>query len=199
MSAPLAKEFEVPVIVLPTPPRRGTGKAPLLGGVGVGSESPCAHQVRGGLSGNSKRFDSRAAVSLIEVLVAVSIGGIMFISLYSGFSTGFAVVQLARENLRGAQILQEKMETIRLYTWDQINTSGFIPTNFTDVFYASTQSASGLTYTGMVTIANAPFTETYSNDVKLITVEVTWASVNVLRRRQMTTFVSRYGLQNYIY
>ena len=151
------------------------------------------------LSGNSKRFDSRAAFSLIEVLVAVSIGGIMFISLYSGFSTGFAVIQLARENLRGAQILQEKMETIRLYTWDQINTSGFIPTNFTDVFYASTQSASGLTYTGMVTIANAPLTETYSNDVKLITVEVTWESVKVLRRRQMTTFVSRYGLQNYIY
>ncbi len=44
----------------PTPPRRGpgnarlpgkgTGKAPLLGGVGVGSESPCAREVSGGLS-----------------------------------------------------------------------------------------------------------------------------------------------------
>lgn len=135
----------------------------------------------------------------MEVMVAVAIGGIMFVSLYSGFSTGFAVIQLARENLRGTQILQEKMETIRLYTWEQINTSAFIPTNFTDVFYASTQSASGLVYTGKVTIASAPISEAYSNDLKLVTIEVTWESVNVLRKREMSTLISRYGLQNYIY
>jgi hypothetical protein len=135
----------------------------------------------------------------MEVMVAVTIGGIMFISLYTAFSSGFAVIQLARENLRGTQILQEKMETIRLYTWEQITTNGFIPTNFTDVFYASTQSASGLVYTGKVTIADAPVTEAYSNNLKLVTIEVTWQSVKVLRKREMTTFVSRYGLQNYIY
>ena len=49
---------------------------------------------------------------MVEVLVAVSLVGIMFVSLYSGISSGFAVVQLARENLRATQILQEKMETI---------------------------------------------------------------------------------------
>jgi hypothetical protein len=91
------------------------------------------------------------------------------------------------------------METIRLYTWDQINTPGFIPTNFTDVFYAATQSVSGLVYTGKVMIADSPLTESYSNDLKQVTVEVTWKSANVLRKREMTTFVSRYGLQNYIY
>lgn len=135
----------------------------------------------------------------MEIMVAVAIAGIMFVSLYAGFSTGFAVVQLARENLRAVQILQEKMETIRLYTWEQINTAGFIPANFTDVFYSSTQSASGLVYTGTVSVASAPITETYSNDLKLITVEVNWASANVSRKREMSTLVSRYGLQNYIY
>jgi prepilin-type N-terminal cleavage/methylation domain-containing protein len=139
------------------------------------------------------------AFSLIEVMVAVAIGGIMFVSLYTGFSSGFAVVQLARENLRGTQILQEKMETIRLYTWDQITAAGFIPTNFTDVFYPGTQSAAGLTFTGTVKIATAPLTESYSNDLKQVTVQVTWKSANVVRTRDMTTFVSRYGLQNYIY
>jgi hypothetical protein len=151
------------------------------------------------LPDNSAMSSARSASSLTEVLVAVAIGGIMFVSLYSSFSSGFAVIQLARENLRGTQILQEKMETIRLYTWEQINTNGFIPTNFTDVFYASTQSASGLVYTGKVTIANAPVTEAYSNELKLVTIEVTWQSVKVLRKREMSTFVSRYGLQNYIY
>lgn len=143
--------------------------------------------------------NSEVAFSLMEVLVAVAIGSVMFVCLYSGLSTGFAVVQLARENLRATQILQEKMETIRLYTWDQINTTSFIPTNFTDVFYTSTQYSGGLTYTGVVAISNAPLTESYSNDLKMITVQVTWESANVIRTRAMSTFVSRYGLQNYIY
>ena len=140
-----------------------------------------------------------AAFSLMEVMVAVAIAGITFISLYAGFSSGFAVVQLARENLRAVQILHEKMETIRLYTWEQINTAVFIPAHFTDVFYTSTQSASGLIYTGAVSIAAAPLTEAYSNDLKLISVEVTWSSAKVLRKREMSTLVGRYGLQNYVY
>ncbi len=147
----------------------------------------------------SQPSNGPAAFSLIEVMVAVAIAGIVFVGVYSSFSTGFAVIQLARENLRGTQILQEKMETIRLYTWDQINTAGFIPANFTDVFYASSNSSSGLIYTGTVAIATAPIAESYSNDMKLVTVEVTWASAHVVRRRQMSTLVSRYGLQNYIY
>ena len=142
---------------------------------------------------------SSSATSLIEVLVAVAIGGVVFVSLYSGLSSGFAIVQLARENLRATQILQEKMETIRLYTWDQITTPGFIPTNFTDVFFASTQYSGGLTYTGSVTIADAPLTESYGSDLRMVTVKVSWESANVLRQREMDTFVSRYGLQNYVY
>lgn len=137
---------------------------------------------------------------MAEVLVAIAIISVMFVSLYTGLSSGFAVVQLARENLRATQILQEKMETIRLYTWEQLNTSGFVPTNFTDVFYASsTGAASGITYTGTLVIASAPITESYSNDLKTVTAEVTWMSGKVLRRREMETLVSRYGLQNYIY
>ena len=63
----------------------------------------------------------------MEVLVAVAIIGTVFVSLYLGMTQGFAIVQVARENLRATQILQEKTEIIRLYTWDQINTAGFIP------------------------------------------------------------------------
>src|SRR5947207_1943070 len=103
--------------------------------------------------------------SFTEVLVAVAITAVMFLSLYAGFSSGFAVLQLSRENLRATQILQEKMETIRLYSWDQINTPAFIPTNFIDTFYPGTQSTAGITYTGTVTISSAALTESYSNDL----------------------------------
>ena len=42
----------------PTPPRRGSLPGPLLRGVGVGSESPCAREVRGGLSPCEERAGS---------------------------------------------------------------------------------------------------------------------------------------------
>jgi Tfp pilus assembly protein PilV len=137
---------------------------------------------------------------MIEVMVAVVVLAIMFVSLYSGFSAGFAVIQLARENLRATQILQEKMETIRLYTWEQINTPGFVPTNFVDTFSASgTNGGGSMSYTGRVTIARPVITETYSNELKAVRINLQWVSAGVLRNREMQTLVTRNGLQNYIY
>lgn len=140
------------------------------------------------------------AYSFVEVLVAIAVLGIMFVSLYTGFSAGFAIIKLARENLRATQILQEKMETIRLYTWDQINTPGFIPTNFVENYYSSsTNDTSGLLYTGYVAIAEAPFTESYKGDLREVKVSIEWHSSGVNRKREMTTLVTRHGLQDYIY
>ena len=135
----------------------------------------------------------------MELIVATAIVGVTFLSLYTGLSSGFGLVRLARENLRGTQILQEKMETLRLYTWDQINTPGFIPTNFVDDFYASTNGVNGLVYTGSVSIVAAPVSEVYSNDLKQVTINIRWKSAGVLRNREMVSFVARNGLQTYIY
>src|SRR5687767_15976905 len=144
---------------------------------------------------------SKMAYSMVELLVAMAVLGVMFVSLYSGFSAGFAIIELARENLRATQILQEKMETIRLYTWDQINTAGFIPTNFVESFYAvgTNTNVAGLSYTGSVTIASAPVNSSYSNELKSVNIEVRWKSAGVVRKREMSTLVTRNGLQNYIY
>ena len=132
--------------------------------------------------------------------MAVAVLAIMFVSLYSGFSAGFAVIQLARENLRATQILQEKMETIRLYTWEQINTPGFVPTNFVDTFYAAgTNMGGSLSYTGRVTIVRPVISEAYSNELKTVRIDLQWVSAGVLRNREMQTLVTRNGLQNYIY
>ena len=137
--------------------------------------------------------------TLVDVLFGATIVGIMVVGLYLGFSQGFAVVQLARENLRATQILQEKMETVRLYTWDQVRTPGFIPATFTAPFYAIGNQTEGLTYQGHMTIADAPVAESYAADLRLVTVGVTWTSGNVTRHREMKSFISRYGLHNYIY
>lgn len=148
------------------------------------------------------RMGHARAFSLIEVLVGSALGAIAFVYLYVGFSNGFGVIKLSRENLRATQIMQDRMETLRLYRWDQINSNGFIPTNFTAPFYALSNNADhteGLIYHGRLTITNAPVSESYSNDLRLVTVQLVWTNGSVARRREMKTFVSRYGIQNYVY
>ena len=145
------------------------------------------------------RIARQIGFTIVEVMVAMAVMGIVVVSLYSGFTAGFVVVEVARENLRATQIMVEKMETIRLYTWDQINSNGFIPTSFTN-YYDYTSTNSGISFNGTVAITTpSSMTESYKTNLKLITVTVNWTSGNVPRSREMTSLVSRYGLQTYIY
>lgn len=141
---------------------------------------------------------------MIEVLMASAVAGIMFMIGMTAFSSTFRVVEANRENSRAMQILLEKTELLRLYNWDQLtgaDASTYIPTTFSAPYCPGTNNT-GFTYWGTVLITNVPITETYSNDLREIIVTVTWSSAssgNTLRTRSMTTFVSRYGLQNYLY
>lgn len=145
----------------------------------------------------------KSGFTLAEVLVGVSLLGVMTVSLYTGISFGFAQVRLLRENLRATQILTERMEVARLLNWDQVvNLPGYIPTNFTAPFYAANPTNStggGITYSGSVSVTTVPMTESYSNDLRMILVQVTWNSGDVQRTRQMRTLVSQYGMQKYVY
>ena len=132
-------------------------------------------------------------------MIGAMIMAVMFATLYLGFAQGYRIIGSARENLRATQILQEKMETIRLYTWEQINTPGFIPTNFNAYFYPVGTQTNGVVYNGQMIIAPAVMTESYAADHKLVTAVLNWTSGSVQRQRQMTTLVSRYGLHNYYY
>ena len=139
--------------------------------------------------------------TLIEVMVSVSILAFMFISLYAGFSSGFAVLRVARENLRATQILAERMEVIRLIRWEDVK-PGFIPTSFTAPFYAtdSTNTTTGqFAYEGTVVVSDAAISESYADQLRNIHITLTWVSGNITRTREMSTFVSKFGLQNYVY
>lgn len=141
----------------------------------------------------------RGAFTLLEVMIGVALMGIMFVSLYVGFTSGFAIIQLARENLRATQILQEKTETLRLLTWSQLSQ---METSLTEPFYSTESSLqSGLTYDLYIDIpSESPVTDaSYAPDIRLVTVEARWTSGGVERRRSMTTYASRYGLYRYIY
>jgi hypothetical protein len=159
---------------------------------------------------------SERAISLVEVVFSMALVSVLFVSLYGGIASGFGLVNLARENLRANQIIVEKMETIRLYSWDQINSNGFIPPTFIDHFFPTvitnvddsngqlrtnlnTFGNGGISYYGTVTIADAPVADAYKTNMKQFTVTLNWTNSNIPRTRSLTTYVAQNGLQNYVY
>src|SRR5258708_35214270 len=56
------------------------------------------------------------AFTLTEVVVSLFVLGIMVVSLYAAFSSGFAVVRLSRENSRATQIIVQRLANLRRYT-----------------------------------------------------------------------------------
>src|SRR6266498_3729396 len=100
------------------------------------------------ISNERQTAASRCAFTLIEVMIAVLIIGITFVTLYLGFTQGFAIIQVARENLRATQILQEKTETIRLFKWEEIDaaskSAAYVTTNYFSPL--ATSGAKGTVY-----------------------------------------------------
>ena len=133
--------------------------------------------------------------------MASALAGILVLASLSGFSHGFASVKLQREYSRATQILLEKTELVHLYNWDQLtgnDLTTYVPTKFTAPFYPDASNG-GLSYTGTALITTIPLTETYSNEMRMFTVTVSWKSGKVVRSRSMSTYVSHYGFQNYLY
>jgi prepilin-type N-terminal cleavage/methylation domain-containing protein len=146
---------------------------------------------------------SGAAFTLIEVMVGVLIMAILSATLYAGLSFGFGQIRLSREEERATQVLAERMEVVRLLSWDQlVNLPGYVPTRFTDSYSVSNPTnppPGSLIYSGSVVVTNMPSAESYTNDMRMIQISLSWQSGKLTHQRSMTTFVSRYGLQNYVY
>jgi len=150
-----------------------------------------------------------SAYTIVEVVVAVFVLAIMLIALYGGFSAGFAVVQVSRENLRATQILVQKMETVRLLNWRQIlDTNKFLTPTFSDWYdpLGTNTHSAGIFYQGFISTNGPPgLPASYANNMRSITVTVFWTNYShkprtnvIVRSRQMQTYVARYGMQNYM-
>lgn len=147
---------------------------------------------------------SQAAFTLAEVLVATGVVAITFVSLYVGISFGFSVTRVERENLRATQIMLERMEGIRLFSWDQLLDTAKNPLTFTNYFYPPGLGTDdqGVTYYGTLTVrTNLTLSPpaTYSTKMRKVTVRVQWMSGTIRHTRTMSTYVAKNGMQNYIY
>jgi len=147
-----------------------------------------------------QRLRGNLAFSLIEAFIGVLIAAVVVGSLFAGLSAGFREIATIREELRAGQIIVEKFETIRLYSWHQLNNSGFVPASFTSSFIPDEgTNITSKTYRGTVTVTNAPNTLPYSEHMKLVTIDLVWDAQSGPRTNSMSTLVSRYGIQNYTY
>lgn len=126
--------------------------------------------------------------------------GIVFVSLYSGLTSGIGTISMSRENARATQIMAEKLDAMRLYSWEKIvaNTNAAFTATFAPTD-SSTNSSVGITYSGTVTVTPAPVHESYNNLMRQITVSLSWETGSLKRGRSMTTLVAKDGMQNYIY
>jgi hypothetical protein len=157
--------------------------------------------------GSVKRTER--AYTIAEVAISVLLVATLFLSLYAGISAGVFYTQGLRENLRATQVMLERLEGIRLYNWDQVNSNGFLPSTFTAYYQPAIGGTGvnvGVVYTGAVTIAPVTLDPpaSYSPNMRLVTVQLGWLSRSgrsnaIVHQRSMQTYVGRYGLQNYIY
>jgi hypothetical protein len=152
---------------------------------------------------------SSSAYSLVEVVMAVSLLGILATAIFGAFSSGLLAVQAGRENLRATQILTQKMETIRLFTWSQGTDTNLATTSFTDYFDPTGvgTGTAGAVYQGNYSVSAVPTTvpADYGGSMRLVTVNLYWTNYLgptkgiKVQSSQMQTYVARYGMQNYVY
>ena len=145
---------------------------------------------------------AESAFTLAELMIGCAILGIMVVSLFGGISFGFSNITLARQNLRATQIGLEKMEIVRMYSWEQVNSNGFVPRTFTAPFAPVTKSGDangGVVYYGTIVITNVALSTTYDNEMRRVTVNLNWTNRNIPQSLEMSTYVSQYGMQRYNY
>jgi hypothetical protein len=140
-------------------------------------------------------------MTLVDVVMAIALLGIMGGGVLGSFRYGFATLDSARNNQRATQILLEKVETLRLYSWDQITTPGFIPATLPTEYYdpQAAPGAKGTAYYGKITLGACPLTSSYAANMRLVTVTLSWTNRDISHTRVLSTFISKDGIQNYVY
>ena len=135
----------------------------------------------------------------MEAMVGFLILGITISALFGGFSFGFNTIKLSQEEVRADQILVQKLESLRVYNWTNVTTTGYIPSNF-PAYYSTSNAVHGVTYNGTMSIS--PFVpsatpEAYSNTLRQVTATVSWFSEGMNHTRTMITLVSTNGIATF--
>ena len=140
--------------------------------------------------------------TLVDVVMSVALIAILAGGMAGSLTYGFHTMGRVRENQRATQVMLETIETIRLYTWDQVNSNGFIPPTFTGVYDPQAPvGAQGITYYGTISTgtANVGTNAGVNNKLMLMNVTLNWTNRGIAHRRTASTLIGQDGIQNYVY
>jgi type II secretory pathway pseudopilin PulG len=144
-----------------------------------------------------------AAFTLVETMVSVTLSAIMLSSLYACLASGIAIERITSEDLRATQILVQRLERVRLCSFDQVTDPDYNPRTSSESYNPSGAARGtggavyNITFTPSVP-AVGTLPESYRTNMLLVTVGATWKSGEVQRSRSMQTWVSRSGIQTYV-
>jgi Tfp pilus assembly protein PilV len=138
-----------------------------------------------------QRLNARRGITILENAIAAAILALVIVGILTITSHSFIVMQQTRDFSRANQILQQKMEDIRLLRFSDIQ---FLPATFTD------PSDSQKKYAGSIT------TDVYRRDLFntpvsiKVTLTVTWTGRDGKAKSQsLTSVFSNTGLNDYIF
>jgi prepilin-type N-terminal cleavage/methylation domain-containing protein len=146
----------------------------------------------------------KTGYTLVEVLCAITVATIAAGALFVGFDNGFAILRTTREDLRATQILMQKTEAFRLYTWQQLTQAQSSQSIFREYYYPQgTSTNQGTLYVGTLSLTGAPTFSPYSNYLHLITITLNWTNyvgkTPIAHSRQMQTLSAQNGMQGYLF
>jgi len=140
------------------------------------------------------------AFTIAEVVMCLLILNVGAAGLMGCFKYAYFVTGLTRENQRATQVMLERAEAIRLCSWDQVRSNGFIPTTFSDYFDPTASNGSGgVIYSGTVAITSFPYSTSYADNMRTLTMTLKWQSGKIPRTRTNVTYIAKDGIQNYVY
>lgn len=142
-----------------------------------------------------ERTREPSAFTIIEGLFAAVLIGVVFLALYGAITWGFLSLRSAREDLKATQIMVEKMEVMRLCSWDQIR-SNALPLEFSVPYSGSLadKTAGAPIYSGKIQISKTGLGVNYEPRMRLVTVSVNWTNNGLAQHREISTYISRYGI-----
>jgi prepilin-type N-terminal cleavage/methylation domain-containing protein len=136
-----------------------------------------------------KRIHADAGFTLLEAMIATMIIGIVLASVLAVASHGARYLAEMRRTARSTQILQQRVEDIRLMSWSQLQSvpgTFFDPNDPAQMYAGYITQAAFDTYNGTTTVSKVTFTVVWTN-----------ATGRVLTNR-LTTLISNGGLNKYI-
>ena len=157
----------------------------------------------------------RTGFALIECTIATAISALFLGSLFLMNSSAMDTIQMARESACASQVLQQRIESMRIANWHQVTDANWLLTNLFNSDAPGTSQLKGVSETltlvpyGSSTVGNTQLTRTSGsvsivsnnsallgeNAIKIIwTVNYTAAPNNRIISRQIVAILAKGGV-----